>query len=72
LPEAKDLIDIKVGYPGPTADINLFREQQSLFNEQQNFQGDKGYQGGKNITTPYKKKKKQELSENIWGALPPK
>jgi hypothetical protein len=63
LPEAKDLIDIKVGYPGPTADINLFREQQSLFNEQQNFQGDKGYQGGKNITTPYKKKKKQELSE---------
>ncbi|MEA5574444.1 transposase family protein [Calothrix sp. UHCC 0171] len=25
--------------------------------------GDKGYQGGNNITTPHKKKKKQELSE---------
>lgn len=27
LPEGKDIIDIKVGFPGPTADINLFRNK---------------------------------------------
>ena len=63
LPEGKDIIDVKVGYPGPTADINLFREQQTKFNEQQEFEGDKAYQGGKNITTPHKRKRKQQLNE---------
>ena len=63
LPEGKDIIDIEIGFPGPTADINLFRKQQSKFDNQQEFEGDKGYQGGKNITTPHKKKKKQQLSE---------
>ncbi|WP_318670631.1 transposase family protein [Nostoc flagelliforme] len=37
--------------------------KQILFDEQQTFEGDKGYQGGKNITTPHKRKRKQELSE---------
>jgi hypothetical protein len=63
LPEGKDLIDIKVGHPGPTADIKLFREQQTKFDKEQEFSGDKAYQGGTNITTPHKKKKKQQLSE---------
>lgn len=52
-----------MGVPGPTADINLFREQQTKFNDQQEFEGDKGYQGGKNITTPHKKKRNQKLNE---------
>ncbi|MBE9036248.1 transposase family protein [aff. Roholtiella sp. LEGE 12411] len=59
----KDIIDIKVGYPGPTADIKLFREQQTKFDETQEFEGDKAYQGGNNITTPHKKKRKQQLNE---------
>jgi hypothetical protein len=63
LPEGKDIIDIKVGYPGPTADIKLFREQQTKFDEKQQFEGDKAYQGGNNITTPHKKKRKQQLNE---------
>lgn len=63
LPEGKDIIDVKVGSPGPTADINLFREQQTKFDKQQEFSGDKAYQGGENITTPHKRKKKQKLSE---------
>jgi DDE superfamily endonuclease/Helix-turn-helix of DDE superfamily endonuclease len=63
LPKAKDIVDIQVEFPGPTADINLFREQQTRFDENQKFEGDKAYQGGNNITTPHKKKKKQELSE---------
>lgn len=64
LPKGKDIVDIKVGVPGPTADINLFREQLDKFDEQQEFEGDKAYQGGKNITTPHKIKRKQKLTES--------
>ncbi|BAY21394.1 hypothetical protein NIES2100_11480 [Calothrix sp. NIES-2100] len=56
LPNGKDIIDVVVGFPGPTSDINLFREQQKKFDSEQKFAGDKGYQGGKNMTTPHKKK----------------
>ena len=64
LPEAKDIVDIEVGFPGPTADINLFRQQQTKFDEGQKFEGDKGYQGGNNITTPHKKKRnRHKLSD---------
>lgn len=63
LPEAQDIVDIEVGFPGPTADINLFRQQQNKFHHQQGFGGDKAYQGGKNIKTPHKKKRNQELSD---------
>ncbi|QIR35837.1 transposase [Tolypothrix sp. PCC 7910] len=63
LPEGKDIIDVTVGSPGPTADIKLFREQQTKFDEKQEFTGDKAYQGGNNITTPHKKKRKQQLNE---------
>lgn len=62
LPEGRDIIDVKVGSPGPTADINLYREQQTNFAQQQEFEGDKAYQGGQNITNPHKRKKKQELN----------
>lgn len=63
LPEGKDIVDVKVGLPGPTADIKLFRDRQTKFDKSQEFQGDKAYQGGTNITTPHKKKKQQQLSE---------
>ncbi|BAY26419.1 hypothetical protein NIES2100_62350 [Calothrix sp. NIES-2100] len=63
LPNGKDIIDVVVGFPGPTSDINLFREQQKKFDSEQKFAGDKGYQGGKNMTTPHKKKRKQQLTE---------
>lgn len=63
MPNGKEIVDVEVGFPGPTADINLFRGQQKKFDEQQEFEGDKGYQGGKNITTPHKKKRKQQLSD---------
>ena len=63
LPKGQDIVDVEVGLPGPTADINIFRNQQNKFNEKQGFGGDKAYQGGKNIKTPHKKKRKQELSD---------
>jgi phage terminase small subunit len=63
LPKGKDIVDVKVGLPGPTADIKIFREQVTNFNEQQEFEGDKAYKGGTNMTTPHKRKKKQKLNE---------
>lgn len=63
LPEGKDIVEAEVGVPGPTADINLFRNSQKKFDKSQTFSGDKAYQGGKNITTPHKKKPKRELTQ---------
>ncbi len=52
-----------MGAKGPTSDISLFRNQQQKFSPQQSFQGDKGYRGGKNISTPHKKPRNRELTE---------
>ncbi len=41
----------------------MFRESQSKFDNSQPFSGDKAFQGGKNITTPHKRKSKRELSQ---------
>ncbi len=63
MPEGKDIVEVETGVPGPTADINLFRESQSKFDNSQPFSGDKAFQGDKNITTPHKRKSKRELSQ---------
>ncbi|WP_313954942.1 transposase family protein [Nostoc sp. FACHB-145] len=63
MPEAKDIVEVEIGVPGPTADINLFRKSQEKFDKSQPFAGDKGFQGGENITTPHKKKPKRELTQ---------
>ncbi|MHC5728378.1 MAG: transposase [Nostoc sp.] len=62
LPEGKDIVDVEVGEKGPTSDISLFREQQPKFEANQMFEGDKAYQGGENIKTPYKKPRNRELT----------
>ncbi|RUT01173.1 hypothetical protein DSM107010_65840 [Chroococcidiopsis cubana SAG 39.79] len=63
LPEGKDIVEVEVGVPGPTADINLFRKSQEKFDKSQSFSGDKAYFGGKNVTTPYKRKLRRELTQ---------
>lgn len=63
LPEGKDIVEVDIGTPGPTADIKLFRNSQSKFDKSQAFSGDKAYQGGENITTPHKRKPKRELTQ---------
>jgi hypothetical protein len=63
MPEAKDIVEVEIGVPGPTADINLFRKSQKEFHKSQPFAGDKAFQGGENITTPHKRKPKQELTQ---------
>jgi hypothetical protein len=63
MPEGKDIVEVEVGVPGPTADIKLFRQSQQKFDKSQPFSGDKGFQGGENITTPHKRKPKRELTQ---------
>lgn len=51
------------GAKGPSSDISLFRTQQQKFDDDQLFEGDKAYVGGKNITTPHKKPRNRELTQ---------
>ena len=62
LPLGEDLVDITVGAPGPTSDISQFRESLPKFAPTQKFKGDKAYIGEKQIATPHKKPKNQELT----------
>jgi len=51
-----------MGNRGPKSDISIFREQSKKFNASQMFDGDKAYIGGVNITTPHKKPKNGQLT----------
>ena len=62
LPKGSDIVDVIVGERGPEADVNLLREQQSNFSEQQSFTGDKAYLGAERTKTPQKKPPKRELT----------
>ena len=62
LPNGAEIVDVTVGKPGPSSDINLFRARQAEFADNQKFKGDKGYMGEVQIETPHKKPKKQELT----------
>jgi hypothetical protein len=64
LPRGEDLVDVEAGKKGPTSDISLFNLQQEKFHPHQKFEGDKAYQGGKNIKTPHKKPRKGELTSS--------
>ena len=41
----------------------MFRTSQEQFDKSQPFSGDKGFQGGENITIPHKRKPKRELTQ---------
>lgn len=63
LPMAKDIVGAFIGYPGPTAEINIFRENKDKFHDQQTFRGDLGFQGEAQIAVPpHKKPKNGKLS----------
>lgn len=55
LPNGAEIVDVTVGKPGPSSDINLFRARQAEFAANQKFKGDKGYIGEVQIETPHKK-----------------
>ena len=62
LPSDQDLVDVKLGDPGPTSDINQFRKRQDEFDYEQKFKGDLAYIGEEQINTPHKKAKNKELT----------
>lgn len=62
LPNGQDIVDVVAGKPGPKSDINLFRENQNYFHDNQRFNGDKAYAGEDSIRTPQKKLHKRELT----------
>jgi len=63
LPYGEDIVDVKIGDPGPTSDINQFRECQEKFERQQKFKGDKAYIGEPQLSTPQKKLRNKELTQ---------
>ncbi|WP_459195200.1 transposase [Nostoc sp. FACHB-892] len=62
LPDAKDIVDVIAGEPGPKSDITLFRENRDNFDPKQKFKGDLGYLGEDLIDTPIKTPKNGKLT----------
>lgn len=62
LPDARDIVDVIAGEPGPKSDITLFRENRDNFAPKQNFKGDLGDLGEDLIDTPIKKPRNRELT----------
>lgn len=52
------------GEPGPKSDITLFRENRDIFDPQQKFKGDLGYQGEELIATPIKTPRNSQLTRD--------
>jgi DDE superfamily endonuclease len=65
MPSGQEIVDIVVGNPGPTSDINIWRSRSAEFSESQKFQGDKAYVGDPRIDTPEKKPRNQGMTEKI-------
>jgi IS5 family transposase len=63
LPKGADIVDVVVGKPGPMSDIRICRQTLNKFDSQQAFSGDKAYVGESQITTPQKKPKNGQLTE---------
>jgi hypothetical protein len=62
LPDARDIVDVVAGEPGPKSDITLFRENRDSFDPKQSFKGDLGYLGEELIDTPIKTPRNEELT----------
>jgi hypothetical protein len=62
LPDARDIVDVVAGEPGPKSDITLFRENRESFDPKQSFKGDLGYLGEELIDTPIKTPRNGELT----------
>lgn len=62
LPNARDIVDVVAGEPGPKSDITLFRENRDNFDPKQKFKGDLGYLGEDLIDTPIKTPRNGKLT----------
>jgi hypothetical protein len=61
--DGSEIIDVIAGVPGPSADINLLRQQQPRLSEEQHYIADKAYIGAQLTLTPHKKPKGKPLSD---------
>jgi IS5 family transposase len=62
MPSGQEIVDVIVGKPGATRDINIWRERNRQLSDTQKFQGDKAYVGEPAIDTPRKKKRNQGIT----------
>ena len=63
LPNGTDIVDVVIGEKGPRSDSKLFEETQSGLPETLKFTGDKAYVGRRNTTTPHKKPRGGQLTQ---------
>jgi hypothetical protein len=63
LPDGVDIVDVVIGEPGPRSDSKLLEQTQAELPENIEFIGDKAYVGRKNTTTPIKKPRGRELTQ---------
>lgn len=63
LPNGTDIVDVVIGELGPRSDSNLFEQTQAELPKNLKFIGDKAYVGRENTTTPVKKPRGGELSQ---------
>ncbi|MFB2891803.1 transposase family protein [Aerosakkonemataceae cyanobacterium BLCC-F50] len=62
MPTGKEIVDVVVGKPGATSDIQIWRERRTELSDNQKFQGDKAYVGEVAIDTPHKKTKSKSIT----------
>lgn len=62
MPSGQEIVDVVVGKPGATSDINIWRERRTELSDNQSFQGDKAYVGESVINTPRKKTRSQDIT----------
>ena len=63
LPKGTDLVDVRIGEPGPRNDSKLFEETQKELPSELSFIGDAAYLGRNKTTSPYKKPPKGQLTQ---------
>lgn len=62
-PLGREILDVVVGKPSTTSDINIWLERRTELSDTKIFQGDKAYVGELAIDTPHKKLE-VEVSQN--------
>lgn len=62
MPNGKEIVDVVVGKPGATSDINIWRERRTQLSDSQKFQGDKAYVGEPGINAQYKKTRNRDIT----------
>jgi hypothetical protein len=63
MPSGKEIVDVVVGKPGTTSDINIWRERRTELSDTKKFQGDKAYVGEPAIDKPHKKTRNRGITE---------